>query len=559
MHGYDLVVPALRRAGVTCVFGLIGDATFHFVTQFDEERGVRFVATMHENSAVSAAVSYARARNSVGVATTTVGPGLTNCLTAVRAAVMSRTPLVLLAGALPAGSFAHQHYLEQDRALAAVGASVEVVKRASDIGAGIARAIERALRERTAVGVSLPLDLQFGLIDAKDLAAFEQASVPAPAIAGRAIVGDLEQALDWLDRASRPVVLAGHGAVLANAIPALELLGDRYQSLFTTSLLANGAFATNPWSVGVSGGFSTSGASQLLGEADLLVSFGASLNDWTLAHGMLYRDDLKVVQVDEASLPSRDAAPHRVVIQGDARVVAEALLERSGDRTAECRGREGISQDELSAARTPGPTDDGTTDASIDPRRLFHELSAALPIERSLVTDGGHFLGFPIAHLPVPDPQAFHFGAFFGSIGLGMGTALGVAIARPDRLTVVVVGDGGLAMTLGEMQTLVRYSLPLLVVVVNDGAYGAELHQMDLAGLPVDEAILGDVDFAAVASALGARGITVRKAEDLEALRTWLESPLGPCVLDCKVSSTVRADWLTKLVHAKTNETLGQA
>jgi thiamine pyrophosphate-dependent acetolactate synthase large subunit-like protein len=125
-----------------------------------------------------------------------------------------------------------------------------------------------------------------------------------------------------------------------------------------------------------------------------------------------------------------------------------------------------------------------------------------------------------------------------------LASALGAAVARPDRLTVAVVGDGGLRMSVGEIDTAVAYGLPVLIVVVNDAAYGAEVHHFVELGFPTDIAELDDRDFAAIARAIGAQGLTVRNVKDLEAVRDWVTTPGGPMLLDCKVNPQVRAEWL---------------
>jgi thiamine pyrophosphate-dependent acetolactate synthase large subunit-like protein len=176
-------------------------------------------------------------------------------------------------------------------------------------------------------------------------------------------------------------------------------------------------------------------------------------------------------------------------------------------------------------------------------------LDALLPAPRALVSDGGHCLGFPAMHVHAGEPGAYLLPQGMHAIGLGLGAALGAAVARPDRQTVLFIGDGSLAMTLGDLVTVASHPVPLLVVVLNDGAYGAERHLLDLAGRPHHMSLLGDVDFAAVAGALGIHGATVRTAADLAAQADRLREPLAsPVLLDCKVVPELRARWMEELV-----------
>ena len=147
-------------------------------------------------------------------------------------------------------------------------------------------------------------------------------------------------------------------------------------------------------------------------------------------------------------------------------------------------------------------------------------------------------------YLAVPDYRGFVFPNAFQSVGLGLATGIGAAVARPDRICVAAVGDGGTLMSLGELETAARYRLPMPIVVYNDSAYGAEVHHFSPEGQPVDIAHFPETDFAALARAAGTKGVTVRKEGDLTPVEDWLEQRDGPLGVDAKVNPDVRAEWL---------------
>ncbi len=154
-------------------------------------------------------------------------------------------------------------------------------------------------------------------------------------------------------------------------------------------------------------------------------------------------------------------------------------------------------------------------------------------------------MGFPAMYLRVPDAQGFVFTQAFQSVGLGLATAIGAAVARPDRLTVAALGDGGALMALPEFETVARLGLRMLIVVYNDAAYGAEVHHFSPHGAPLDLVRFPDVDCAAIARGAGLEGATVRKREDLQSVEAWLASGAEHAlVLDAKVVPTVVAEWL---------------
>src|SRR5438445_5185986 len=171
-------------------------------------------------------------------------------------------------------------------------------------------------------------------------------------------------------------------------------------------------------------------------------------------------------------------------------------------------------------------------------------LDEALPAERTVVIDSGHFMGWPAMYLRVPDERGFVFTQAFQSVGLGLASAIGAAVARPDRLVVAGLGDGGALMGLADLETVARLGLPMLVVVFNDAAYGAEVHHFGPEGAPVDLGRFPDTDFAALGRAAGCDGVTVRSAGDLDAVARWLGARERPLVVDAKVVPAVVAEWL---------------
>jgi thiamine pyrophosphate-dependent acetolactate synthase large subunit-like protein len=191
------------------------------------------------------------------------------------------------------------------------------------------------------------------------------------------------------------------------------------------------------------------------------------------------------------------------------------------------------------------PYDDAGSEAHIDPRTLSIVLDEILPSERTLAIDSGHFMGYPAMYLRVPDEHAFVFTQAFQAVGLGLGTAIGAAVARPDRLTVAALGDGGALIGLSDFETVARLGLRMLIVVYNDNAYGAEVHHFGPHGHPLDLVQFPDVDFAALGRAVGLAGATVRQPADLRAVSEWLSAGDPPgMVVDAKMVPTVVAEWL---------------
>jgi thiamine pyrophosphate-dependent acetolactate synthase large subunit-like protein len=534
------VAGTLADLGADRVFGVIGSGNYVATTALDA-RGARFVAARHESAAVCMADGYARATGRVGVASVHQGPGLTNALTGLAEAAKSRTPLLLLAADTPAAAVHSNFRVDQAAACAAVGAAVERVNTPQSALQDVERAWRRARHHRRAVVLLLPLDVQAAELPP----APPPATPPAPRPPSPA-AGATAEAADLVERSRRPVVLAGRGAVPGDARERLVELADGVGALLATSAVANGLFAGHPYDLGISGSFSSPATAELLAGADLVLGFGASLNNWTTKHGALIAPGARVVQVDldEEAIGSRRAV--------DVGVVADAAAAAAG-LTEELRRRgfrgQGARSPELAARIAAGrwrdqPYQDGSTDTTIDPRTLTIALDDLLPADRALAVDSGHFMGWPVMYLPVADARSFVFNQAYQSIGLGLGAAIGAAIADPGRVTVAALGDGGTFMSLGELETAARLRLPLLVVVYNDDAYGAEVHHFADRAEGLDLVRFPETDLAAVGRALGADGVTVRGLKDLEAVASWLGHRDRPLVVDAKVTPTVVGEWL---------------
>jgi thiamine pyrophosphate-dependent acetolactate synthase large subunit-like protein len=545
---------ALTRMGARTVFGVVGSGNFH-VTNALTASGARFIAARHEGGAAVMADAYARVSGEVGVLSVHQGPGLTNAMTGITEAAKSRTPMLVLApeATAPRSNF----HIDQAALAAAVGAVAERINSAESAAADLERAYRTAVSARRPVIVNLPLDVQ------SMIAPYPfnpRASLPAPVPAPE--MTQVAALADALAAAQRPVFLAGRGARQAG--PELRELADRAGALLATSAVARGLFRGEPFSLDVSGGFATPLAAELIKNADLLVGWGCAMNMWTLRHGALVGEDATVIQVDieAAALGAHTRIDLGVV--GDVAVVASAVLPELVWRDPRPSGTSGSAGARMAPARADRyrsaevakriaqegrwrdvPFEPVREPDRIDPRSLSIALDDIIRAERTVAVDSGNFMGYPAMYLDIPDEHGLVFTQAFQSIGLGLATAIGAAIARPDRLAVAALGDGGALMGISELETAVRLGLNLLVVVYDDEAYGAEVHHFGPYGYPLKNVTFPATDIAAIARGFGCEGVTVRRESDLTPLTAWINGPRDrPLVIDAKVTKGQPSWWL---------------
>jgi thiamine pyrophosphate-dependent acetolactate synthase large subunit-like protein len=541
------IARTLVAGGVDAVFGVIGSGNFLLANEL-RDAGATFYAARHECGAMMMADGYGRASGRVAVCTTHQGPGYTNALTGLVEAAKARTPAILLTADTPAATLWSNFKVGQAAIARECGAIAELVSSPETAVEDAARALHRTVTERLPVVLNVPVDLPAQEGAGGEPPVWPEAEAPKPA------AGDVEAVAALLEAASFPVFVAGRGAVVSpGARDAIEELAAAAGALLATSAMGNGLFSGLPYALGIMGGFASPLCVELMERADLVVSFGAGLNHWTVRHGTLIPAGATVVQVDvDPQAPGRLHRCDRGVV-ADAAEAARAFTAALGGRRTNARTAE-IA--ELIATRRwrDEPFADAGTAEFVDPRALTIALDDLLPAERTVATDSGHFLGFPAEYLAVPDARGFVFPNGFQSVGLGLGAAIGAAVARPDRLCVAALGDGGTMMALAELETAVRLGLPLLVVVYDDAAYGAEVHHFGPQGHAVDLTQFADADFAAIGRAVGAEGLTVRSTADLAPVSDWLArraaGPVAPLVLDAKVEPNVVAEWLEEAFRA---------
>ena len=537
MRVAEAIGRAVAQLGGRDCFGLVGSGNFHLGNAMTAS-GMRFIAARHETGAVTMADAYARASGRLGVCTVHQGPGLTNALTGLTEAAKSRTPVLLLAA--EATSPLSNFFIDESAVAQAAGAIHRRVTSPESAVAEIAAAAEIAWSERRTLLVSLPLEVQAA--ECPPPTGLVPPSGPMPRAPNPTRVETLG---GWLAAADRPLLLAGRGAVLSGARASLERLAEQTGALLATSAVADGLFAGNPWCVGISGGFASPLGAELIEASDLVVAFGASMNMWTTRRGHLISPTTRLAQVD---VDEGAVGAHRQVdlgLRGDSAATADALIGVLGSHHSRGRRTEEVAQRIRRGGWREQPFDDVSGAGRIDPRALTIALHGLLPAERTLAVDSGHFMGWAPMYMDVPDGRSFVFTQSFMSIGLGLATGIGAAVARPERLTVIALGDGGALMGLPELETLGRLGLDALVVVYNDASYAAEVHHFAPDGLPMDSVRFPDTDFAALARALGLEAATVKDLADLEAVRDWVKRGRPkPMLLDAKVVRTVVAEWL---------------
>jgi thiamine pyrophosphate-dependent acetolactate synthase large subunit-like protein len=548
MKVYEAIAQSLIAEGTTDFFGLMGDGNMWLWGAICRDPKVRGWSARHESMAVSMADGYARTTGKVGVAMVTCGPGLTQCGTSLIAAFRGKTPVVLIAGEIQAGSKNNTQSMDQRRFVESCSTRFHTITSADNMAEEIAEAFYAARINRCPVVLNLPMGLQEETIDwdyeYRPSTQFlpRRMETPSPEI--------LEEVIEKLVAAERPVIVAGRGAMMAGAREELVKLGDRVGALMATSLQGKGFFNGHEWNVGISGAFASEPTERLLADADFVLGVGAELGYHTTEGGLMF-PSAEVARIDIRPMPTEIGVIPGLYVQADAKRAVAAINEalearqvrKSGLRTAAVKA---VIEEEPHQFAKPG---DG-----LDPRALAVHLGPAIPEGALLTCGAGHFFTWPAMYMPVKNNVEIQYSYNFGAVGQGLGIMVGTGAGNPGRTHIAIEGDGSMMFNIQELETIVREKLNIVLIVWNDQGYGAEVHKLTAKGFNEKLAQWESPNFVAIAKAFGGDGVLLEREDQIGAAVAEGLKKGGLFLIDARVSPSTPTDPYAKVYHGVPNQ-----
>ena len=545
MKIYEALANAFHREQVNTCFALLGDANMHWAGALSN-LDVRMIYTRHEHAAVAGATAYARTTGSVGVASVTCGPGLTQIMTILPIAVKARIPLVIFAGEAPLNKAWYNQGIEQRPFVEACGAQYRALHDPDRIIIDVHQAFADAKNTQQPIVIGVPFDLQQQANEdnANHPTSDKLFSPPKPPNPNPEVI---DQAALLISKAKRPVVLAGLGAVDDGAKSACISLAEQCGACLATTLPAKGLFYDQAFSLGVAGGYASEGAKALFAESDLIIAIGARLAAHTFDGGSL-TPQAKVIHIDidpQEMVQGRKASD--LLILSDARLGAEALcfrLKKTGAPLDGWRNEQMLERTKAALTLPNTPAHD-TPDAALHPMAVIKLLSDIIPSNCHIINTSGH-CAYYTAQMNLHPQSHYTVIRNFGAIGNGTSFALGIAAAHPGRPVVLIDGDGSALMNIQELETMHRHKMNILTIVLNDGAYGSEVHKLRADGVTDAGSVFGRPDFSAIAVGFGLHGETFRELGTLaQSMKTFLSKP-APTVWDIHISDQIASPQILK-------------
>ena len=529
----EAFVETMAANGVTEIFGIMGSAFMDAMDIF-APAGIKLIPVVHEQGAGHMADGYARVSGRHGVVIGQNGPGISNCVTAIAAAYWAHSPVVMITPetgtmGMGLGGFQEANQLPMFQEFTKYQGHVNNPKRMAEY---TARCFDRAMSEMGPTQLNIPRDYFYGEVTCE---------IPKPMRVERGAGGEnsLNAAADLLANAKFPVILAGGGVVMGDAVAECQALAERLGAPVVTGYLRNDAFpASHPLWCGPLGYQGSKAAMKLIAQADVVVALGSRMGPFgTLAqHGLDYwPKDAKIIQVEADHTNLGLVKKITVGVHGDAKASAKAMLQRLQGRALVCDGNKAARAGTIAAEKAAWEKelDDWTHERdaySLDvieeakneagnwlhPRQVLRELEKAMPPRAMVSTDIGNINSVANSYLRFEEPRSFFAPMSFGNCGYALPTMIGAKVAAPDRPAISYAGDGAWGMSMSEIMTCVRHNIPVTSIVFHNRQWGAEKkNQVDFYNRRFVAGELDNQSFAGIARAMGAEGVTVDRLEDV--------------------------------------------
>ena len=530
LTGAQIVIECLKEQGVDTVFGYPGGAILNVYDElYKHKNEIRHVLTSHEQGASHAADGYARSTGKVGVCLATSGPGATNLVTGIATAYMDSVPIVAITCNVGVPLLGKDSFQEIDIAGVTMPITKHnyIVKDVTKLAATIRKAFEIAKKGRPGpVLVDIPKDVtaQKTEYQAKEPVAVQRDT-------GRITEEDLQTALKLIREAKKPYVFVGGGAVISGASEDLREFVDKIDAPVCDSLMGKGAFdGTDPRYTGMLGMHGTKTSNYGVSECDLLIAIGVRFSDRVLGNAKKFANQAKILQldVDPAEINKNIVVTASVI--GD----VKEILGRLDAQLAPMEHKEWM--DHILAYKEKYPLT--YHPEGLSGPYIVEQVYRMTKGEAIMVTEVGQHQMWTAQYYRYAKPRTLLTSGGLGTMGYGLGAAIGAQVANPDKQVVNIAGDGCFRMNMNEIATAVREKLPLIQVVINNHVLGMVRQWQNLFyEARYSATVLNDsVDFVKLAEAMGATGIRVTTREEFtDAFQKALDSKT-PVVLDCIIN-----------------------
>ncbi len=530
LNGSQILIQSLIDQGVDTVFGYPGGAVLNIYDALYEKKDqLRHVLSSHEQGAAHAADGYARSTGKTGVCIATSGPGATNLVTGIATAYMDSVALVAITGNVASDLIGRDSFQEVDIA----GITMPITKHnfivhdVKELASTVRLAFEIANSSRPGpVLIDIPKDITAAVCEYEKLPKFEKRLLPSVKESA------MKQAIAAIRRAKRPLIYAGGGVIAANACEELLAYSKKTQTPICCSAMG---LSSVPYDyelyLGMIGMHGTPVSNYASLNADLVIAIGARFSDRVAGNRKKFANAAEIIHIDiDASEISKNVKSD-IAIVGDAKEVLQALIQKV-EEEHHSEWRQTLLDFRIKIG-LPKPKEGN----KVDPRDFIYTLHKLLGEDAIIVTDVGQHQMITAQYYQFSKPRSFISSCGLGTMGYGLGAAIGAKCAHPDRPVVLITGDGSFHMNMNEMAVAVSQNLPIIVLVFNNTVLGMVRQWQTLFyGKRYSEtSIMRQTDFVKLAEAFGAKGFRIKERDEIEPIINAALASKRPCIIDCLI------------------------
>jgi len=528
--GSQIIVDTLIEQGVEVMFGYLGGVVLPL---FDKlyDAPIRFIIPRHEQGGCHMADGYARATGKVGVVVATSGPGATNLVTGLATAMMDSVPIVALTGQVRTSLIGNDAFQEADTTgiTRPVTKHNVIVKDVRDLARTIREAFYIASSGRPGpVLVDIPVDIEVAECEVTPPG---KINLPGYKIRSRGHARQIGLVAEAINNSQRPVLYVGGGVISSNASKQLREFAEKAHLPVTTTLLGLGSYdQQRPESLGMLGMHGTAYANYAVQEADLLIAIGARFDDRVTGKLKTFAEHARIIHIDIDPASISKNVHVDIPVVGDAGEILTELLE-----VVEYRDRKDWFE-RIAYWKDKYPLRYDNNSSELKPQYVIEQLYLQTEGNATIVTGVGQHQMWSTQFYRYNRPRQFISSGGLGTMGYGLPAAIGVQVALPGQTVIDIDGDSSFNMTLTELSTAVQYKLPVKVCIINNGYMGMVRQWQELFyNKRYSYSSLENPDFAGLARAFGAAGITVEKKQEVRPAIEKMLAETGPCVVDFKV------------------------
>lgn len=537
LNGAKILLRCLKRLGVEIIFGYPGGAVLPIYDAIYDEKEIKHILTAHEQGATHAADGYARATGKVGVVLVTSGPGATNTVTGIATAYRDSVPMVIITGQVPLSQIGKSAFQEVD----ILGITTPITKKnfivenVNDLPLILEKAFKIANEGRKGpVVIDIPKDIQVSETEYREIGFKSIDEVGASSFLNNRLKEDINKAVNLINSSERPIIYAGGGIISSGASREIIRFSEKIKSPVTCSLMALGGFPGNhKYFTGMIGMHGTRCSNYAITKCDLLIAIGARFSDRVTSKVESFAPGAKIIHIDIDEMEIGKNVRVDVPIRGDVKEVLELINEGVNEKA------EGSWNHQVQEWKRKYPLAYNKNEV-LSGQYIIEKLYELTRGECIITTEVGQNQIWAAQYYKYLEPRSFISSGGLGTMGFGLGAAIGAYFGSTGKKVINVAGDGSFKMNSTELATIAKYKIPIVQLVLNNSSLGMvkQWQEMFYEGRFSYTVFEDEVDFVKLGEAYKIKSIKITANEEVQEVLEYALSLNEPILIDCKIDSS---------------------